>query len=37
VKVEMRGSAGSARLLIDRGADIEARDTSWESDHQRAR
>ena len=25
------GSAGTARLLIDRGADIEARDTHWDS------
>ena len=25
------GSASTARLLIDRGADIEARDTHWDS------
>jgi len=25
------GSAGTVRLLLERGADIEARDTTWES------
>lgn len=25
------GSAGTVRLLLDRGADIEARDTTWDS------